>query len=167
MHPEFAYLPRKFKIAVSGAKLDRAATQFHDIGLHLVKNDAGEIGFQVLVGGGLGRTPIIGQVIRPYLEKKHLLSYLEAILRIYNLYGRRDNKYKARIKILVKETGLEKFTKLVEREWQLIKDNLELSADRIEAIKAQFTPPAYDSQRRGRHQLCTASTGEQSFRHLG
>ncbi len=145
LHPEFAYLPRKFKIAVSGAKLDRAATQFHDIGLHLVKNDAGEVGFQVLVGGGLGRTPIIGQVIRPYLEKRHLLSYLEAILRIYNLYGRRDNKYKARIKILVKETGLEEFTKLVEKEWLQIRDNLELSVERIEAIKAQFTPPAYDS----------------------
>lgn len=145
LHPEFAYLPRKFKIAVSGARHDRAATQFHDIGLHLVENDAGEIGFQVLVGGGLGRTPIIGQVIRPYLEKKHLLSYLEAILRIYNLYGRRDNKYKARIKILVKETGLEKFTELVEKEWLLIKDNLELSTDHIEAMKAQFVPPAYDS----------------------
>lgn len=145
LHPEFAYLPRKFKIAVSGARHDRAATQLHDIGLYLVENDAGEIGFQVLVGGGLGRTPIIGQVIRPYLEKKHLLSYLEAILRIYNLYGRRDNKYKARIKILVKEAGLEKFTQLVEQEWLLIKDNLELSTDRIEAIKAQFTPPAYDS----------------------
>ena len=112
LHPEFDYLPRKFKIAVSGAKTDRAATQLHDIGLHLVANEQGEIGFRVLVGGGLGRTPIIGQVIRPYLEKQHLLSYLEAILRIYNLYGRRDNKYKARIKILVKETGLQAEKKL-------------------------------------------------------
>ena len=145
LHPEFAYLPRKFKIAVSGAKHDRAATQFHDIGLHLVKNDAGEVGFKVLVGGGLGRTPIIGQVIRPYLEKKHLLSYLEAILRIYNLFGRRDNKYKARIKILVKESGMEKFAKLVEKEWLLIKDGLELGADRIEAMKAYFAPPAYQA----------------------
>ncbi|MGZ4991803.1 MAG: nitrite/sulfite reductase [Methylobacter sp.] len=145
LHPEFAYLPRKFKIAVSGAKLDRAATQFHDIGLHLVKNDAGETGFRVLVGGGLGRTPIIGQVIKPYLEKKHLLSYLEAILRIYNLFGRRDNKYKARIKILVKESGIEKFSELVENEWLLIRDNLELGTDRINAIKAQFTPPAYEA----------------------
>ncbi|MFA6052333.1 MAG: nitrite/sulfite reductase [Methylobacter sp.] len=145
LHPEFAYLPRKFKIAVSGAKLDRAATQFHDIGLHLVKNDAGEIGFKVLVGGGLGRTPIIGQVIKPYLEKKHLLSYLEAILRIYNLFGRRDNKYKARIKILVKESGMEKFAKLVEKEWLLIRDGLELGADRIEAMKAYFAPPAYET----------------------
>ena len=145
LHPEFAYLPRKFKIAVSGAKHDRAATQFHDIGLHLVKNDAGEIGFRVLVGGGLGRTPIIGQVIKPFLEKKHLLSYLEAILRIYNLFGRRDNKYKARIKILVKESGMEKFSELVEKEWLLIRDDLELDADRIEAIKAQFAPPAYET----------------------
>jgi sulfite reductase (NADPH) hemoprotein beta-component len=145
LHPEFAYLPRKFKIAVSGATHDRAATQLHDIGLHLVKNDTGEIGFRVLVGGGLGRTPIIGQVIKPYLEKKHLLSYLEAILRIYNLFGRRDNKYKARIKILVKESGLEKFSKLVEKEWLLIRDDLELDANRIEAIKAQFAPPAYEA----------------------
>ncbi|MFZ2313673.1 MAG: nitrite/sulfite reductase [Methylobacter sp.] len=145
LHPEFAYLPRKFKIAVSGAKHDRAATQFHDIGLHLVKNDAGEIGFKVLVGGGLGRTPIIGQVIKPYLEKKHLLSYLEAILRIYNLFGRRDNKYKARIKILVKESGMEKFAELVEKEWLLIRDELELGADRIETMKAYFAPPAYQA----------------------
>ncbi|MDD2801089.1 MAG: nitrite/sulfite reductase [Methylococcales bacterium] len=144
LHPEFDYLPRKFKIAVSGALHDRAATQFHDIGLHLVKNDAGEIGFRVLVGGGLGRTPVIGQVIKPFLEKKHLLSYLEAILRIYNLFGRRDNKYKARIKILVKESGLNKFSQLVEQEWLIIREKLALSDQRIEQIKAHFTSPAYD-----------------------
>ena len=143
LHPEFDYLPRKFKMAVSGSLHDRAATQFHDIGLHLVKNDAGEVGFKVLVGGGLGRTPVIGQVIKPYLEKKHLLSYLEAILRIYNLFGRRDNKYKARIKILVKESGLAKFSALVEKEWLHLRDSNELSDARIKAIKAQFTPPAY------------------------
>ncbi|PPD40854.1 MAG: sulfite reductase [Methylobacter sp.] len=143
LHPEFDYLPRKFKIAVSGAAHDRAATQFHDIGVHLVKNDMGDIGFRILVGGGLGRTPIIGSVIRPFIEKKHLLSYLEAILRIYNLFGRRDNKYKARIKILVKETGLEKFTEMVETEWQQIKDGMELSDERIEAIKGHFTLPDY------------------------
>ncbi|MDD2722665.1 MAG: nitrite/sulfite reductase [Methylovulum sp.] len=143
LHPEFDYLPRKFKIAVSGALHDRAATQFHDIGVHLVKNDAGETGFKILVGGGLGRTPIIGQVIRPYLEKKHLLSYLEAILRIYNLFGRRDNKYKARIKILVKETGMKKFTDMVEAEWQQIKDGMELGDGRIAAIKGHFTLPDY------------------------
>jgi sulfite reductase (NADPH) hemoprotein beta-component len=145
LHPEFDYLPRKFKIAVSGALNDRAATQLHDIGLHLVKNEAGTVGFKVLVGGGLGRTPIIGKVIRPYLEQEHLLSYLEAILRVYNLFGRRDNKYKARIKILLKETGIEKFTAMVEQEWQLIKDGRELSAERVEEIKAHFAPPAYDS----------------------
>ncbi|MFZ2727394.1 MAG: nitrite/sulfite reductase [Methylococcaceae bacterium] len=145
LHPEFDYLPRKFKMAVSGSAVDRAATQFHDIGIHLVKDESsGEIGFKILVGGGLGRTPIIGQVIKPYLEKKHLLSYLEAILRIYNLFGRRDNKYKARIKILVKETGLEKFNELVEAEWALIKDSMELSAERINAIKNHFTPFDYD-----------------------
>ncbi len=146
LHPEFDYLPRKFKIAVSGAAHDRAATQFHDIGVHLVKNDAGEIGFRILVGGGLGRTPIIGQVIRPFLEKKDLLSYLEAILRIYNLFGRRDNKYKARIKILVKETGLEAFTEMVEAEWARIKDGMELSAAHIEAIKGHFSLPAYETE---------------------
>ncbi len=143
LHPEFAYLPRKFKIAVSGATLDRAATQFHDIGLHLVQNEQGEIGFKVFVGGGLGRTPVIGQVIRPFLEKKHLLSYLEAILRIYNLYGRRDNKYKARIKILVRETGLAEISKKVEAEWVLIKDKLELSEERVKAMQVQFAPPDY------------------------
>lgn len=145
LHPEFAYLPRKFKIAVSGSEHDRAAVQLHDIGVYLVKNDKGEIGFRVLAGGGLGRTPIIGQTVKPFLEKKYLLSYLEAILRVYNLLGRRDNKYKARIKILVKETGLEKFTALVEEEWLRIRDEMLLSDDSIEAMKAQFTPPAYDA----------------------
>jgi len=144
LHPEFDYLPRKFKIAVSGALHDRAATQFHDVGLHLVKNAEGEVGFKVIVGGGLGRTPIIGQIIKPFLEKKHLLSYLEAVLRIYNLYGRRDNKYKARIKILVKESSLAKFSALVEKEWLLLKDTNELIAERIESMCAQFSMPAYD-----------------------
>jgi sulfite reductase (NADPH) hemoprotein beta-component len=143
LHPEFDYLPRKFKIAVSGATHDRAATQLHDIGLHLVKNEVGETGFRVYVGGGLGRTPMIGHVIRPFLEKQHLLSYLEAILRIYNLYGRRDNKYKARIKILVKETGIEEFTRQVEAEWLLIKESLLLSDQRINDIKQFFVPPSY------------------------
>ncbi len=144
LHPEFAYLPRKFKIAVSGSEQDRAATQLHDIGLHLVKNAAGEIGFKVFVGGGLGRTPVIGKVIRPFLEKKHLLSYLEAIVRVYNLNGRRDNKYKARIKILVKESGIDKMTEWVEAEWHRIKEGMEVSDARFAEIKAHFTPPAYD-----------------------
>ena len=146
LHPEFDFLPRKFKIAVSGSRDDRAATQFHDIGLHLIKNDAGEVGFKVLVGGGLGRTPIIGQVIKPFLEKKHILSYLEATLRIYNLFGRRDNKYKARIKILVKEEGLEKFNEMVEQEWALIRDDLEVSDERFAALASHFEPFDYDKK---------------------
>jgi sulfite reductase (NADPH) hemoprotein beta-component len=143
LHPEFSFLPRKFKIAVNGAAKDRAATQLHDIGLQLVKNDRDEIGFEVLVGGGLGRTPIIGVTIRPFLEKKHLLSYLEAILRVYNRFGRRDNKFKARIKILVKELGKEKFTEMVEAEWAAIKDDLLLDLEEIERIKTFFQPPPY------------------------
>jgi sulfite reductase (NADPH) hemoprotein beta-component len=146
LHPEFAYLPRKFKIAVSGSERDRAAVQLHDIGIYLVKNDNGEVGFRVLAGGGLGRTPIIGQTVKPFLEKKHLLSYLEAILRVYNLNGRRDNKYKARIKILVKETGLAKFVDMVEAEWLRIRDDMQLSDERIAAMQAEFTPPTYDTQ---------------------
>ena len=145
LHPEFAYLPRKFKIAVSGSEHDRAAVQLHDIGVYLVRNEKGEVGFRVLAGGGLGRTPIIGQTVKPFLEKKYLLSYLEAILRVYNLLGRRDNKYKARIKILLKETGLEKFTALVEEEWLQIRDDILVSDEQIQAMKAQFTPPAYDA----------------------
>ncbi len=145
LHPEFAYLPRKFKIAVSGAKLDRAATQFHDIGLHLVENEQGVVGFKVFVGGGLGRTPVIGQMIKPFLEKEHLLSYLEAILRVYNLNGRRDNKYKARIKILVRETGLAAFSEQVDAEWALIKDQLAIPAEDITAMQAQFALPDYQA----------------------
>ncbi|WP_026609669.1 nitrite/sulfite reductase [Methylocaldum szegediense] len=145
LHPEFSYLPRKFKIAVNGAAKDRIATQLHDIGLQLVRNDRGEIGFEVLVGGGLGRTPMIGVTIRPFLEKIHLLSYLEAILRIYNRFGRRDNKFKARIKILVKELGKEKFTEMVETEWAAIKDHLLLDLQEVERIKTFFQPPLYET----------------------
>lgn len=145
LHPEFAFLPRKFKIAVSGAARDRAATQLHDIGLHLVRNAQGDIGFEVLVGGGLGRTPIIGRTIRPFLEKTHLLSYLEAILRVYNLFGRRDNKYKARIKILLKETGIETFTRMVEDEWSQIRESLVLDTAEIQRVARFFAPPAYDA----------------------
>ena len=163
LHPEFDYLPRKFKIAVSGALHDRAATQFHDIGLHLVNNAEGEVGFKVIVGGGLGRTPIIGQVIKPYLEKKHLLSYLEAILRIYNLYGRRDNKYKARIKILVKESSLAKFSALVDKEWSHLKDNNELSAERLTEMCAQFSAPAYDDQALEDQSFAQHQAADQSF----
>lgn len=144
LHPEFAHLPRKFKIAVSGAQQDRAITLVHDIGLSLVKNDAGEIGFKVSVGGGLGRTPMIAQTVRPFLEKQHLLSYLEAVVRVYNLNGRRDNKYKARIKILVGSMGVEAFTKLVEEEWLRIKDSMILDQAEIDRVKAHFAPFEYD-----------------------
>ncbi len=146
LHPEFAYLPRKFKIAVSGACHDRAATQLHDIGLYIVKDeDTGERGFEVLVGGGLGRTPILGQRIRPFLAKKDLLSYLEAILRVYNRYGRRDHLYKSRIKILVKALGAEAFRDKVEAEWQLIKNSdLVLEQSEIDRVKAFFSPPDYE-----------------------
>ncbi|NJM10686.1 MAG: nitrite/sulfite reductase [Synechococcaceae cyanobacterium SM1_2_3] len=144
-HPEFSYLPRKFKIAVTGAMHDRAAAQVHDIGLNLMRNDQGEIGFRVLVGGGLGRTPIIGQVIREFLPERDLLSYLEAILRVYNQQGRRDNLYKARIKILVKALGREKFGELVETEWAQIKDSgLVLDASEVERVRRYFAPPLYD-----------------------
>lgn len=141
-HPEFTFLPRKFKIAVTGATRDRAATLVHDIGLRLVKNDSGEIGFHVLVGGGLGRTPMIGQTIRKFLSKTDLLSYLEAILRVYNLHGRRDNKYKARIKILVGSLGIDAFRDQVEREWQRIRAGMELDRAEIERVQAFFRPLA-------------------------
>jgi sulfite reductase (NADPH) hemoprotein beta-component len=145
-HPEFAFLPRKFKIAVTGADSDRAATRVHDIGLQVAKNEAGEVGFTVLVGGGLGRTPVIGSLIRKVLPEKDLLSYLDAILRIYNQLGRRDNKYKARIKILVKAMGPENFAAKVEEEWNHIKGGLStLTQDEIDYAKGFFTEPAYES----------------------
>jgi len=121
-HPEFAYLPRKFKIAVNGAAEDRAATAFHDIGLYVLRDLEGELGVRVLVGGGMGRTPILGHVIREFLPWKHALTYVEAILRVYNRHGRRDNLYKARIKILVKALGPEEFARQVEEEWVHVKD---------------------------------------------
>jgi sulfite reductase (NADPH) hemoprotein beta-component len=145
-HPEFAGLPRKFKIAVCGTEHDQAATQVHDIGLYIQKNEAGELGFRVLVGGGLGRTPVIGQCVREFLPWQHLLSYLEAILRVYNAEGRRDNKYKARIKILVKETGLEAFREKVEAEWVYLKDGpATLTQAEVDRCKSFFTDPSYET----------------------
>ncbi|MEJ2416631.1 MAG: nitrite/sulfite reductase [Exilibacterium sp.] len=144
-HPEFAFLPRKFKIAVTGAANDRAAIQVHDIGLHLVVNTEGELGFKVLVGGGLGRTPVIGSVIKEFLPQVHLLTYLEAVLRVYNQFGRRDNKYKARIKILVRAMGPDAFAEKVDAEWQLIKDGYTtLTEEEITRAKSFFTEPAYE-----------------------
>lgn len=147
LHPEFSFLPRKFKIAVTGATQDRAASQVHDIGLHLVKHPkTGEIGFEVLVGGGLGRTPVIGKVLRDFLPIPELLAYLEAILRVYNRHGRRDNKYKARIKILVNALGIENFRAQVETEFDLaLNGDLCLDADELERIKSHFQPPPYDA----------------------
>lgn len=144
-HPEFAYLPRKFKIAIIATEEDRAATQLHDIGLRIVKNKDGEVGFEVLVGGGLGRTPVIGVQIRPFLEKEDLLSYLEAILRVYNRLGRRDNKYKARIKITVREHGINHIRELVEAEWVQIREQLKLDQKEVDRVKAFFTEPEYDA----------------------
>lgn len=144
LHPEFAFLPRKFKIAVCGTAEDRAAIRAHDIGVELVANDGGEIGLKILAGGGLGRTPVVGSVICEWLEKKHLLTYLEAILRVYNLHGRRDNKYKARIKILVKAMGVDAFREAVEEEWALLKDGpTTLTDEEIARAKTFFTEPAY------------------------
>ena len=146
IHPEFAFLPRKFKIAVCGSQQDRAAFLLHDIGLQLVKNETGELGFEVFVGGGLGRTPVIGSSIRKFLPKQHLLTYLDAILRVYNRYGNRDNKYKARIKILVKAWTPEVFAERVEAEWAHLKDGpATLTDDEITRVKGFFSAPDYQS----------------------
>ncbi|MFZ2627350.1 MAG: nitrite/sulfite reductase [Rugosibacter sp.] len=143
-HPEFAYLPRKFKFAISGSKEDRAAIRVHDVGLQLVKNDVGEIGFTVYAGGGLGRTPLIGQKMIDFLPWQHLLTYSEALVRVYNRYGRRDNPYKARIKILVKAIGSEEFARQVAEEWAHIKDGPNtLTAEEVARVASQFAAPAY------------------------
>ncbi|HKY03212.1 MAG TPA: nitrite/sulfite reductase, partial [Burkholderiales bacterium] len=145
-HPEFARLPRKFKIAVNGAQSDRAAVMVHDIGLHAVRSDDGLVGFRVVVGGGLGRTPIIGSVIREFLPWPHLLTYLDAIMRVYNRYGRRDNKAKARIKIIVKEFGAEKFASMVEEEWAHLKDGpATLIEEEVQRVESRFTRPVYEN----------------------
>jgi sulfite reductase (NADPH) hemoprotein beta-component len=143
-HPEFIALPRKFKVAINGAVEDRAAIAVHDIGLTVVRNAAGEIGFKFMAGGGMGRTPIIGSVIREFLPWQHLLTYTEAVMRVYNQYGRRDNKYKARIKILLKAIGVEEFTRQVEAEWVDLKDGPEtLTVEEMQRVIDYFQPPAY------------------------
>jgi sulfite reductase (NADPH) hemoprotein beta-component len=145
-HPEFTYLPRKFKIAVIGAARDRAATLVHDVGVHIVRGVAGEPGFRILAGGGLGRTPVIGQVVRELLPREHLLSYLEAVLRVYNREGRRDNIHKARIKILVRALGIEEFRRRVEAEWESIRHTgPTVTEAHVERMRGFFTPPAYRS----------------------
>ncbi|MDJ0928394.1 MAG: nitrite/sulfite reductase [Gammaproteobacteria bacterium] len=146
LNPEFAYLPRKFKIAVTGSPNDRAAVAVHDIGLRMHHDDNGRAGFEVLVGGGQGRTPVIGRTIRDWIEPEHILSYIEAILRVYNLYGRRDNIYKARIKILVNALGIDKFRELVETEWAALRGGeLTIPEEEIERIERYFAPPAWET----------------------
>lgn len=141
-HPEFTYLPRKFKIAVTGAAEDRAAIQVHDVGLRLWRDDAGDVRVKVLAGGGLGRTPMIADVVREDLPWQHLLTYLEALVRVYNQFGRRDNKFKARIKILVKALGIEEFRRRVEAEWAHLKDGPQtLTRQTVEAVSAHFVDP--------------------------
>jgi len=144
LHPEFSYLPRKFKIAITGSPTDRAASEVHDIGLHLKRDAAGALGFEVFVGGGLGRAPAIGQMIRPFLPLVDLLAYLEAILRVYNRYGRRDNIHKARIKVLVKSLGIAAFRDEVEAEWRASREFApRLPPEEVERVRAHFTPPPY------------------------
>ena len=160
LHPEFAFLPRKFKIAITGAKEDRAATYWHDVGLHVLKNDAGEIGFRVLVGGGMGRTPIVGTVVREFLPWVHLLNYLEAVVRVYNRWGRRDNMYKARIKILVKAEGA-RFTDEVEAEYRQILQidgaPHTISRAELDRVSASFVPPTL---------VCNRKSGEEKIANI-
>jgi sulfite reductase (NADPH) hemoprotein beta-component len=145
-HPEFAFLPRKFKIAVNGAKEDRALTWFHDIGLHILKTDDGLVGFRVIVGGGLGRTPIRGEIVREFLPWQDILTYCEAILRVYNRYGRRDNAFKARIKILVQALGVTEFARQVEKEWSHLKDGpATITQAEYDRVTAFFEPPQYET----------------------
>ena len=146
LHPEFSYLPRKFKIAVTGSPNDRAAVAVHDIGLRMHANDAGKVGFEVLVGGGLGRTPYIGHTIRDWVAPEHILSYVEAILRVYNIHGRRDNIHKARIKIIVNQMGIDRYRELVDAEWERIRDGvLQIPRAEIDRIEAYFAPPEYET----------------------
>jgi sulfite reductase (NADPH) hemoprotein beta-component len=145
-HPEFSYLPRKFKIALTGATDDRAAIAFHDMAFRIARNDAGEVGFQVLVGGGMGRTPVVAKEIKDWIPKKHLLAYAESIMRVYNGYGRRDNIFKARIKILVNELGIDEFRRQVDEDFErTISASLELEDAELERMRAYFSPPDYKS----------------------
>jgi sulfite reductase (NADPH) hemoprotein beta-component len=164
VHPEFSFLPRKFKIAVTGAERDRAAIQVHDIGLHMRKNDKGEIGFDVYVGGGQGRTPMVAKKIRDFLPEEDLLSYTTAILRVYNLYGRRDNKYKARIKILVYETGVEKLSAEIEAEFNELKNSeLKLPEADVAAINSYFKLPDLPARAEGWANLAAWKKADADF----
>ncbi|WP_430462430.1 nitrite/sulfite reductase [Thalassolituus sp. LLYu03] len=169
-HPEFAFLPRKFKIAVNAVPgEDRAAIQVHDIGVNIVRNAAGELGYRILVGGGLGRTPIIGEEIRDFLAEEDLLTYLEAVIRVYNQFGRRDNKYKARIKILVKALGIERMRELVEAEWERTRHgDGKLTRAELERVQKHFVDPSYLALADEPAELSTARAENAAFaRWLG
>jgi sulfite reductase (NADPH) hemoprotein beta-component len=166
LHPEFSYLPRKFKIAVIASESDRAAMKTHDIGLHLRRNEAGDLGFAVYVGGGQGRTPMIAKKVRDFLPERDLLSYCTAILRVYNLNGRRDNKYKARIKILVHETGVQELTRQIETEWEALKDSeLKLPEADLRAIDVYFAAPSLPPRPEGDVMIGAARGGDRGFAH--
>ncbi|MDR2112611.1 MAG: nitrite/sulfite reductase [Candidatus Accumulibacter sp.] len=171
LHPEFAFLPRKFKIAVNGAAEDRAMIRMYDLGLQLTRagsgdggDGAGEIGLRVFVGGGMGRTPFVGQLMRDFLPRRHLLTYLEALLRVYNRYGRRDNLYKARIKILVNALGVEEFARQVEEEWAFSRDGPATLTDReFDRVAAYFAPPPYQSLPAGDPAFASAVAQDKTF----
>jgi sulfite reductase (NADPH) hemoprotein beta-component len=164
-HPEFSYLPRKFKIAVSGSPKDRAAIQWHDIGVQVVRNNAGEVGYQVHVGGGMGRTPMIGPAIGAFVPKRDILAYLEAVMRVYNQYGRRDNIYKARIKILVHQIGVEEMRRQVEAEFAEIKAHgeLDLPAEEMARIASYFAAPRFAALPAHSNELDTAKARSAEF----
>ena len=164
LHPEFSFMPRKFKIAVGASLHDRAALRIHDMALRLHRNEAGELGFEVMVGGGLGRTPFLAKTIKQFLPKRDVLSYVEALLRTYNQFGRRDNIYKARIKILVHELGVEAFAKEVDNEWQIIKDGaLALDPAVAAEIAGRFRYPAYQILEDGPPELALARKTDRAF----
>jgi len=164
LHPEFSYLPRKFKIAVTGSPNDRAAVAVHDIGLRMHKNEQGQIGFEVLVGGGLGRTPYIAHTIRKWLAPEDLLAYVESILRVYNMQGRRDNIHKARIKIIVNQMGIEKYRELVDKDFEFTKNGaLKVPEDEVARINAYFAPPQYEKLEDQTQALAKIRSGDRVF----
>ncbi len=164
LHPEFSYLPRKFKIAVTGSPNDRAAVAVHDIGLRMHRNGKGEAGFEVLVGGGLGRTPYIGQTIRSWVAPQDLLSYVEAVLRVYNMHGRRDNIHKARIKIIVNQMGIDRYRELVDEEWERIRGGeLKVPQEEVDRINAYFEPPAYEALTDNPHEFTAHRDSDADF----
>ena len=164
LHPEFSYLPRKFKIAVTGSPNDRAAVAVHDIGLRMHKNEQGQVGFEVLVGGGLGRTPYIAHTIRKWLAPEHLLAYVESILRVYNMQGRRDNIHKARIKIIVNQMGIDKYRELVDQDFEFTKNGaLKVPDDEVARINAYFAPPQYEKLADETAKLAKIRSGDRAF----